>query len=374
MTQIEKAKNAVASTKPQGIRELVMASTKELGKALPSHMNPERIVRIALTTLRTNPKLMDCNPHSFLAALFQSAQLGLEPNVEGQAYIIPYGTEANFQIGYKGYVELFYRHGMAVSLDAQEVCQNDEFDYQYGTESKLYHKPALKDRGEVIAYYAVAKLKDGAYLFKVMSKEDCMDHGKKHSKAFNSSSSPWQKEPDAMCKKTCVIQIMKLIPKSIEIQKAIAMDNTVKTKVSADMFEIKDETDWEAPESQEKPSAPVAGTMDVETTLDIKPEQSAPTGGWKASSSNSDPLVLKADIVVMLEKLGRTLLSYTQSEKYKGTDDVNALKSEIGAGKKKSQLMVQHSIIKKDYLAQQPELPEVNVEEDIDDSMAANPE
>jgi len=368
MSNIDKVKNQVATTKPQGIRELIQASTKELGKALPSHMNPERIVRIALTTLRTTPKLMDCNPHSFLAALFQSAQLGLEPNVEGQAYIIPYGTEAQFQIGYKGYVELFYRHSMAVSLDAQAVHQNDEFEYEYGTESYLRHKPALKNRGEVYAYYAVAKLKDGAYLFKVMSKEECMEHGKKHSKSYNSSSSPWQKEPDAMCKKTCVIQIMKLIPKSIEIQKAIAMDDTVKTKVAADMFDVKDEVDWDAPE---EPTPTVESTVIEAEASPAGTSEAVPVDDsgaeYKPLSSNSEPDALRNDITDMLQLMGKTLLEYTQSDKYKGTDDVNTLKAEVSAGKKKSQLQVQHSIIKKDYLAQVPEI-------DVDDSMASNPE
>lgn len=266
MTQVEKAKKALAKTQTMDIATLIQRSAAELGKALPAHMRPERIVRIALTTLRMNPNLYKCNPQSFLAALFQSAQLGLEPNVEGQAYIIPYGENAQFQIGYKGYVELFFRHQSALSLDMQEVRENDDFDYQYGTESFIKHRPALKDRGEVIAYYAVAKLKDGASLFKVMSKDDCLDHGKKHSKNFSSPSSTWKKDQDAMCKKTVLIQLMKLLPKSIEIQKALAMDETVKTKVAADMFEVKDEVDYTAAE-------PAAQAPAAEAELMITEEQ-----------------------------------------------------------------------------------------------------
>jgi len=147
-----------------------------------------------------------------------------------------------------GYVELFFRHQSSLSLDMQTVHENDLFDYEYGTESFVKHKPALSDRGEVIAYYAVAKLKDGASLFKVMSKEECMAHGKQHSKSFKFDSSPWQKDPDAMCKKTVLIQLMKLLPKSIEIQRALAMDETVKTQIKADMFDVKDELNYDAPE------------------------------------------------------------------------------------------------------------------------------
>lgn len=253
----QKAQENRQKSKP--IEVLIQNSLKELGKAVPSHLSPERMVRIALTTIRLNPKLAECTPASFLGALFQSAQLGLEPNVEGQAYIIPYENskkiggkwekvkEAQFQIGYKGYVELFYRHESALSLDMQTVRANDLFEYEYGTEAKLKHCPKLKDRGEVIAYYAVATLKNGGNLFQVMSKEECMEHGKTHSKSFTSDSSPWVKDPDAMCKKTVLIQLMKLLPKSVEIQKALAMDNTTKTRIDLDMFNVKDETNWEDP-------------------------------------------------------------------------------------------------------------------------------
>ncbi len=243
MSKTSDAKKALAKTKSTSIVELIGKNLEKLGQTLPSHMNPERIGRIAMTTLRQTPKLMKCDPNSFMGALFQSAALGLEPNIEGQAYIIPYGNNAQFQIGYKGYIELFYRHQAALSLDMQEVKEGDDFDYAYGTDSFIKHKPAMKDRGEVICYYAVAKMKDGASIFKVMSKEDCIKHGKQHSKTFNNG--PWKTDPDAMCKKTVLIQLMKLVPKSIEIQKALAMDETIKTNIDVNMEAVPDETDYD---------------------------------------------------------------------------------------------------------------------------------
>lgn len=270
-------KNQIATQKPviKDIPTLIQKSVKELEKAVPNCMSAERLCRIALTTVRLNPKLADCTPESFLGALFQSAQLGLEPNVEGQAYLIPYNNkkcikgkwktvkEVQFQIGYKGYIELFYRHSNAVSLDMHTVYENDSFDFEYGTDPYCRHKPALTNRGEVIGYYAIAKMKNGGNLFKFMSKDECIEHGKTHSKCYITreydeeakqykevtphfdSNSPWAKDPNAMCKKTVLIQIMKLLPKSVELQKAIAMDNTTKSKINADMFNIPDETNWE---------------------------------------------------------------------------------------------------------------------------------
>ena len=128
------------------------------------------------------------------------------------------------------------------------IFEKEEFEYAYGTSPFIKHIPKLKDKGEPIAFYVVAKLNNGATLFNVMSIEDCIEHGKKHSKTFDKTkkefdkNSPWVKDRDAMCKKTVLIQIMKLLPKSVEMQKALAMDNTTKSKIDIDMFNIKDET------------------------------------------------------------------------------------------------------------------------------------
>ena len=247
--QVQKLKEQSSLKKETtvSIQSLIEKSAQELGKALPAHMRPERIVRIALTTLRMNPKLYQCDPQSFLAALFQSAQLGLEPNVEGQAYIIPYnskrGLVAQFQIGYKGYIELFWRHQSSVSLQMESVHEEDSFNYDLGANEISHVPPSFgQKRGAVIGYYAVAHLANGGRAIKVMSKDEAIEYGKKYSKTWNGQSfdqeTPWAKEFDAMAKKSVLKQLMKLLPKSVEIQRAIAMDETVKNRVSPDMFEV----------------------------------------------------------------------------------------------------------------------------------------
>ena len=251
----------------QSLQELVTKSVKELGKALPEHMRPERLVRIALTCVRMNPDLGKCTPASFLGALFTAAQIGIEP-VAGRAYILPFNNsrqvngewktikEAQFILGYKGVAELFYRHEKAVELSWSEVCQNDEFDYQYGTDAFLKHKPANRDRGPVISYYVVAKLQNGGKPFMVMSKEDCMEHGRKHSKTFDKKankgegafydSSPWATNPDAMCLKTVLIQLAKLLPLSVEVQRAIEADESSRDYRSGveDALDLPTTTNW----------------------------------------------------------------------------------------------------------------------------------
>jgi len=206
------------------IFDLIQKQKPAFAMALGKAMDPERFTRIALTIVRNNPKLMACSEMSLLGALMASAQLGLEPNILGQSYIIPYGNQAQFQIGYKGLIKLFYNSENALSITAQEVYENDTFEYEYGLSPKLIHKPVMANRGNVIAYYAVAKLKGGAEAFSVISKDDAIKFGKAKSKSF--SSGPWQTDFDEMAKKTVIKMVLKYMPLSTE--RLINLDETVK--------------------------------------------------------------------------------------------------------------------------------------------------
>lgn len=291
MATTAEAKQAIAKTQAKDLRSMIEGAAKELSRALPEHMKPERLVRIALTSIRLNPDLAKCTPESFLGSLFVAAQTGLEP-VAGRSYLIPFnnsrkkedGTwhsvkECQFVIGYKGLIELFFRHEAAVSIDMQAVHENDDFTYQYGTESFLRHKPAMKNRGEVIGYYAVAKVKSGGTVFYYLSREDAIAHGQKHSKTFDKKSSkfydgsPWAKEFDAMAMKTALIQLAKKLPLSIEVQRAIQADESSRDFRSGiqDVFDLPPTTDWigeEKPETKELPPSEKAS----DGVIEVKPE------------------------------------------------------------------------------------------------------
>lgn len=282
-TAVEQVKAKVGAVKPhQTIEDMIRKSTEQLKMALPEHMKAERIVRIALTSLRLNPKLYDCDPKSFLAALFQSASLGLEPNLNGEAWLIPYNTKkgmvVQFQIGAYGLLKLFWNHQNAVSLQVEKVHTNDAFEYDLGACTVKHQPPVFgKERGEVIGYYASARLSNGGHLLKVLSKEDAVIFAKKHSKCWDKKEekfmdfTPWRDHFDAMAMKTVLKQLMKLLPKSIEIQRALSLDETVKTKIDVDMSAIPDETEYKEivdgaeegkvePEAQlEQSKDPVAG-------------------------------------------------------------------------------------------------------------------
>lgn len=240
-----KANNQVsAKAKPKkAMQQLLVAMDREIKAALPSMMTSERFQRVALTAFSKNPALQKCEPASFLAAMMESAQLGLEPNTAlGQAYLIPYGNKVQFQIGYKGLLELAQRSGKFKTLYSHTVYENDEFEVEYGLEATLKHKPIFSDRGKPIGYYAVYHLTNEGYSFVFMTHNEIMDHAQKFSKTFRSGT--WQTDFEAMAKKTVIKQLLKYAPISIEVQRVMSADETVKTKIDSDMSMVDDETEF----------------------------------------------------------------------------------------------------------------------------------
>lgn len=224
----------------QGLQGLVMRMQGQIKKALPATITPERFTRIVLTALSSNPKLQQCTPGSFLGAMMQAAQLGLEPNTPlGEAYLIPYKNVCTFQLGYRGLIALAYRTGAVKSIEAHEVYSSDEFEYEYGLEPKLKHKPAFKNRGQVIAYYAVVHMKDCGYCFEVMSKDDVEAFAKAKSMSYGSGA--WRTDFDAMAKKTLVKKVLKYAPISTDFMRAVSTDETVKdVQPDEDMSDVID--------------------------------------------------------------------------------------------------------------------------------------
>lgn len=213
----------------------------EIKKALPSVITPERFTRIVLSALSTNPKLAETTPQSFLGAMMTAAQLGLEPNTPlGQAYLIPFRNhgvmECQFQLGYKGLIDLAYRSGEVSVIQAQVVYENDEFSYAFGLEPSLKHIPTTGDRGKPSHVYAVFRTKDGGYGFEVMSMDDVRAHAKKFSKAYGNG--PWQTNFEEMAKKTVLKKVLKYAPLKSDFVRGVAQDETVKTDISEDMYSV----------------------------------------------------------------------------------------------------------------------------------------
>lgn len=162
--------------------------------------------------------------------------MGLEPNtVLGHAYLVPFNTKrkdaqgkerwvksVQVIIGYKGLIDLARRSGQIVSIAAHEVCENDHFELVYGLDEKLNHTPAMAERGEVIGFYAVAKLKDGGHCFEFMSRYQINEiMANSQSKG---AYGPWKDNFVEMGRKTVIRRLSKYLPLSVEFQTASALD------------------------------------------------------------------------------------------------------------------------------------------------------
>lgn len=241
--QIQKAASAAVVKKPQTIQDYVKKMEGEIAKALPSVITPERFTRMVLSAISTNKNLASCTPQSFLGAMMNAAQLGLEPNTPlGQAYIIPYKGQAQFQLGYKGLIDLAYRSGEVELVQAHIVYANDKFECEFGLDPKLVHVPADHDRGEPVKVYAMFKTKSGGYGFEVMSMDDVRAHAIKYSQSYNSSISPWKTNFDEMAKKTVLKRCLKYAPLKSDFVRGMSTDETVKSQLDEHMYDVPNET------------------------------------------------------------------------------------------------------------------------------------
>ncbi len=125
-------------------------------------------------------------------------------------------------IGYKGLIDLARRSGQIVSIAAHEVCKNDQFDLVYGLEENLTHRPAMEARGEIIGFYAVAKLVGGGHAFEFMSVQQVREIMLGTQSKGNYG--PWKDHFIEMGRKTVVRRLSKFLPLSIEFQTASALD------------------------------------------------------------------------------------------------------------------------------------------------------
>jgi recombination protein RecT len=178
--------------------------------------------------------------------------LGLEPIPQlGYCYFIPFKNKHNrdekgevqkevqFMIGYKGQIQLANRSSEVTSIYAQVVFENDHFEYEFGLEPVLKHKPALGDRGKPVYVYAATKYKNGGYNFEVMSEYDVEKIRRRaqsqqlwdtKNKRLYPSPEPigvWKTDTEAMWKKTAIKQVLKYAPMSIEYQKAMMTDGAI---------------------------------------------------------------------------------------------------------------------------------------------------
>ncbi len=253
-----------AVNKVRTIRDLLNQSKNQIAMALPKHLSPEKMLRVAMTSIQQNYLLLECDPKSLIGAIMEASQLGLFPDgVLGHAYLIPYWNkkkkiyEAQLQIGYRGFLELAYRSQRITKIYAQVVYEGEKHEVELGLYPKLVHIPSLPngEKREIVAAYAVVCFKDAEPDFEWLWKEE-IEKVRRTSKAADDG--PWVTHYEEMAKKTAIRRLAKRLPLSTELQRAAVMDEYTElgvkpeTEIDIDFVDIKEKSEEKVKELKKK--------------------------------------------------------------------------------------------------------------------------
>lgn len=200
----------------------------------------------AMQIANSNPMLLDAEPMSIFNAAVMAATLNLPINNNlGFAYIVPYRNkgrvEAQFQLGYKGFIQLAQRSGQferLVSLPVYEA-QLIEEDPINGFKFDWKQKPAENE--QPVGYYAYFKLINGFTAELYMTREQVEAHAGRYSQSFKKGYGVWADNFEAMALKTVTkLLLSKQAPLSIDMQKAVLSDQSVIKDVTGEQFDYID--------------------------------------------------------------------------------------------------------------------------------------
>ncbi len=215
----------------------------------------QRFITAIISTVATNPKLAECNHFTIFSAALLGESLKLSPSPQlGQYYLVPYknknnGMQAQFQLGYKGYIQLAIRSGQYRKINVLEIKEGELISFDPLSETleiDFIKNDIQREQSKTIGYYVSFELINGFRKALYWSYEKMLNHADKYSQAFSSKkyaellegkipesdlwkySSFWYKNFDEMAKKTMLRQIIsKWGVMSIELQTAFKNDTGV---------------------------------------------------------------------------------------------------------------------------------------------------
>jgi len=265
--------------------------------ALRDEATAKRLIRDAITIVRTTPKIVECTQPSFLGALMTAAQLDLRPNVGslGHCWVLPFEDKRNrrvlaqFVLGYRGMITLGGRSGL--SIDADTVYSNEEFRISRGTYREIYHVPILEiaKRGDPIAHYAFARWGTGE-VWKAIGHDEALQ-ARDHSPAFKMKTGPWMDDASngwPMCRKTAVRRLFAYIPTdspelAAAVDRIISTDETVQNLDQATMETTAEEVADETEPSSYADEQPAREVIDVQPGKPAKAQPRRRTPGTTAT-------------------------------------------------------------------------------------------
>lgn len=205
----------------ESIKQSLMAMQEQFSAALPPQVRPEKFLGVVLTGIRLNPQLQQADRTTLYGACLKCAQDGLLPDGR-EAALVMFGQNVQYMPMLGGMLKKVRNSGEVAKISVQVVYSNDLFDYSLGDDDRLTHKPATGERGEPVAAYAIAWLKDGSRYCEVMSK-DQIEKVRNVSRAKNNG--PWRDWWDEMARKTVFRRLAKWLPQSTDLAQLLEHDN-----------------------------------------------------------------------------------------------------------------------------------------------------
>lgn len=203
------------------VRSAIERMSPQFKAALPAHVSVDKFVRVTLTAVQTNPQLLEADRRTLFAAATKAAQMGLLPDGREGA-IVTFKGQAQWMPMVAGIMKLVRNSGEISTWSVQAVYENDNFDFCLGDEEHITHKPALANRGKLIAVYSIVTMKDGEKSREVMSVEDV---NQIRARSRSGQSGPWVSDFAEMAKKTVVRRHSKRLPLSTDIDGMIKEDD-----------------------------------------------------------------------------------------------------------------------------------------------------
>jgi recombination protein RecT len=252
--------------KPKDFPAMLQAWLPEIKRALPKHLNADRMSRIALTAFRRTPKLAECDPRSVFAAVVQASQLGLEPDTLGRSYLIPYKVskklpsgkwdshyECQFVPGWKGLVDLMNRSGQG-TVYTGVIFKDQDYRFVDGSkrELEITNETGLVDPNEITHAFAIGHIKGGMFpVIELWRMAKVIKHRDRYNKVGEKHYS--YENLEMYARKVVLLQVLKYMPCSPELVTAMALNDAA--EMGAQRIDLKDAIDgtWEPAPDEDAP-------------------------------------------------------------------------------------------------------------------------
>jgi len=292
-----------AKQQPKDFPAMLTAWLPEIKRALPKHLNADRMSRIALTAFRRTPKLGECDPRSVFAAVIQASQLGLEPDTLGRSYLIPYKVnkkvgnkweshyECQFVPGWKGLVDLMNRSGQG-TVWTGVIFRDQQYTFRDGSvrELDIHNETELANPEDITHAYAVGWVKGASMpIIELWRVEKIRKHRDRYNKVGDRhySFENWE----MYARKVPLLQVLKYMPCSPELAAAIALGDAA--EIGAQNIDVKDaiEGTW----------SPAGEASEIDDASGEAPVSRGKVAAMISSATTLDELVEADDLIRSLD-------------------------------------------------------------------------